>query len=57
MDKSMKRPNFLLVFPDQHRGDWTELNNKLPVRTPNIKKMARYEIIIVILISVNMYLC
>ncbi|MBD3352260.1 MAG: sulfatase-like hydrolase/transferase [Candidatus Lokiarchaeota archaeon] len=36
---SDKRPNILLIFPDQHRGDWTELNENIPARTPNIKKM------------------
>jgi arylsulfatase A-like enzyme len=34
------KPNILLFFPDQHRGDWTELNTALPIRTPNLKKIA-----------------
>jgi arylsulfatase len=32
-----KLPNILLLFPDQHRGDWTEFNPAIPVRTPNLK--------------------
>ena len=36
----MKQPNILLFFPDQMRGDWTELNPKLPILTPNLKKLA-----------------
>lgn len=34
------RPNILLLFPDQHRFDWTGLNKSLPVRTPNLDKIA-----------------
>jgi arylsulfatase len=35
-----RRPNILFVFPDQHRYDWTGLNPKLAVRTPNINQLA-----------------
>ncbi len=43
-----KRPNFLLLFPDQHRGDWLPFDEtiyaeksmqKLPIRMPNLKKI------------------
>jgi arylsulfatase A-like enzyme len=34
------RPNILLLFPDQHRFDWTGLDRALPVRTPNLDKLA-----------------
>lgn len=33
-------PNILLVFPDQMRRDWTALNPALPVRTPNLSRLA-----------------
>ncbi|MDH7601076.1 MAG: sulfatase-like hydrolase/transferase [Armatimonadota bacterium] len=35
-----KRPNFLFVFPDQHRFDWVPWNPKVPVRMPNLEKLA-----------------
>lgn len=35
-----RRPNILLVFPDQFRPDWTEFNARVPVRTPNIRALA-----------------
>jgi choline-sulfatase len=35
-----RRPNILFVFPDQLRYDWTGLNPKLPLRTPNINQLA-----------------
>lgn len=35
-----KRPNILFLFPDQHRYDWTGANPNLPVRTPNLDKLA-----------------
>ena len=34
------RPNILLLFPDQHRYDWTGFNKALPVRTPNLDRLA-----------------
>src|SRR5579872_4889881 len=37
---SGRRPNILFVFPDQLRFDWTGLNAKLPLRTPNINQLA-----------------
>jgi arylsulfatase A-like enzyme len=35
-----KRPNILFFFPDQHRFDWLGLNRQLPLRTPNLDKLA-----------------
>jgi choline-sulfatase len=35
-----RRPNILFVFPDQLRFDWTGLNRKLPVHTPNLDQLA-----------------
>jgi len=31
-----KRPNILMIFPDQWRGDWVHSVSGIPVRTPNI---------------------
>ncbi len=30
------RPNFLFFFPDQHRFDWVQWNQSVPVPTPNL---------------------
>lgn len=35
-----KRPNILIVFPDQVRPDWVEPNARVPVRTPNARRLA-----------------
>ncbi|MDP8243875.1 MAG: sulfatase-like hydrolase/transferase [Candidatus Hinthialibacter antarcticus] len=35
-----KAPNILLLFPDQHRFDWLGSSTHLPVRTPNIDRLA-----------------
>lgn len=35
-----RRPNFLLLFPDQWRFDWTGANKALPLRTPNLDALA-----------------
>jgi arylsulfatase len=35
------RPNILLLLPDQHRFDWTGFNRSLPVRTPNLDRLAQ----------------
>ncbi|HTM50470.1 MAG TPA: sulfatase-like hydrolase/transferase [Bryobacteraceae bacterium] len=35
------RPNILLLFPDQHRFDWTGFNKNLAVRTPNLDRLAQ----------------
>jgi arylsulfatase A-like enzyme len=35
-DDQPKRPNILLLFPDEHRPDWMQFNAKLPIRTPNL---------------------
>src|SRR5258708_4783674 len=35
------RPNILLLFPDQHRFDWTGFKKALPVRTPNLDRLAQ----------------
>jgi arylsulfatase A-like enzyme len=37
----MSRPNILLLFPDQHRPDWLGNNPDLPLRTPNLDRLAR----------------
>jgi arylsulfatase A-like enzyme len=37
----MNRPNFLFLFPDQHRPDWLGSNPDLPLRTPNLDRLAR----------------
>src|SRR6056297_2258799 len=34
-----KKPNFLLIMTEHHRGDWTELNQNLPLKTPNLKEL------------------
>lgn len=34
------QPNILFVFPDQLRWDWVEPIADVPVRTPNVKKLA-----------------
>lgn len=34
------RPNILFFFPDQHRFDWLGGNPDLPVRTPNLDRLA-----------------
>ena len=36
-----QRPNFLFFLPDQHRSDWLGLNPELPLRTPNINRLAQ----------------
>lgn len=33
-------PNLLLVFPDELRPDWTSFNPHLPIRTPNLARLA-----------------
>ncbi|WP_454855253.1 sulfatase family protein [Rhizobium binxianense] len=35
-----KRPNILLIFPDQVRPDWIEPVAGVPVRTPNVRRLA-----------------
>ena len=35
-----KPPNFLFLFPDQHRFDWISAYPNIPVRTPNLEKLA-----------------
>lgn len=34
------RPNILFLFPDQWRFDWTGLNQKLGLKTPNLNALA-----------------
>lgn len=36
-----KRPNILLLFPDQWRFDWMSGNPRLPIRTPNLDRIAK----------------
>ncbi|MCP5119472.1 MAG: sulfatase-like hydrolase/transferase, partial [bacterium] len=33
-------PNLLLLFPDQHRYDWVGATPEIPVRTPNLDRIA-----------------
>lgn len=39
MHQPPTRPNILLIFPDQWRGDWTALNGELPLRTPTFVRL------------------
>lgn len=41
MSNSDRRPNILLFLPDQHRPDFIGLNTALPLRTPNLDRLAR----------------
>ncbi len=34
------RPNFLVRLPDHLRFDWTSFNPDIPVRTPNLERIA-----------------
>lgn len=34
------RPNILFLFSDQQRADWTEMNPRIPVRTPHLRALA-----------------
>lgn len=36
----MNRPNILFFLPDQFRPDWLGLNSEIPVRTPNLDRLA-----------------
>lgn len=36
-----RRPNILLLFPDQWRYDWISTNPHLPIRTPNLDRLAK----------------
>lgn len=36
-----RRPNILLLYPDQWRFDWMSANSDLPIRTPNLDWLAR----------------
>jgi hypothetical protein len=36
-----KRPNILLLFPDQWRFDWMSTNPELNLRTPNLDQLRR----------------
>eukprot|EP00927_Polykrikos_kofoidii_P065489 TRINITY_DN61240_c0_g1_i1.p1 TRINITY_DN61240_c0_g1~~TRINITY_DN61240_c0_g1_i1.p1 ORF type:complete len:519 (+),score=77.48 TRINITY_DN61240_c0_g1_i1:51-1559(+) len=41
MHAAHSRPNILLIFPDQHRGDWLGFRGSPGLRTPNIDRLAR----------------
>jgi arylsulfatase A-like enzyme len=41
MIMNKQHPNILFLFPDQLRFDWTELNKELPLKTPNLLKLAK----------------
>ncbi len=36
-----QRPNILLLFPDQWRFDWVSTNPHVPIRTPNLDRLAK----------------
>lgn len=36
----LRRPNILLLFPDQHRFDWLGGDSRIPVHTPNLDRLA-----------------
>ena len=36
------RPNILFILPDQWRADWTAMNTGLPIRTPNLVRLANH---------------
>ncbi|HUQ91904.1 MAG TPA: sulfatase-like hydrolase/transferase [Bryobacteraceae bacterium] len=38
---SGKRPNILVIYPDQHRFDWTGANKKLAIQTPHLDQLAK----------------
>ena len=38
---STRLPNILLLFPDQWRFDWMSNNRDLPIRTPNLDRIAK----------------
>lgn len=38
--ESGTKPNFLFFFPDQHRADWLGTSVDLPLRTPNLDRLA-----------------
>jgi arylsulfatase len=40
MSQQRTRPNFLFFFPDQHRPDWVPWNEALPLRMPNLARIA-----------------
>ncbi|MBS1813494.1 MAG: sulfatase-like hydrolase/transferase [Acidobacteria bacterium] len=39
--KQRKRPNFLILYPDQWRYDWMEGTVGLPIQLPNIARIAK----------------
>ena len=40
-DDMPRRPNILLLFPDQHRYDWIGEGSDIPVRTPHLDALGR----------------
>ena len=40
MSEQRTRPNFLIFLPDQHRPDWVPWNEDLPLRMPNLARIA-----------------
>ncbi len=38
--RKASRPNFLFFFPDQHRSDWVQWNDAVPIPTPNLAALA-----------------
>lgn len=45
VESRVKRPNILLLFPDQWRFDWISANPHLPIRTPNLDRRGRQELV------------
>lgn len=41
----MKKPNFLFLLPDQFRRDWLGFKHQVPVRTPNLDRLAELGIV------------
>ncbi len=39
MVNTTNKPNFLVIVTEHHRGDYTEFNENLPLRTPNLKRL------------------
>ncbi|MGC8861305.1 MAG: sulfatase family protein [Armatimonadota bacterium] len=39
-ESTLRRPNILLFFPDQHRFDWVPWNPRVPVKMPNLSALA-----------------
>ena len=36
-----RQPNILLLFPDEHRGDWIPGKEDIPVKMPNLANLMK----------------